>query len=182
MADETPGDPLARGLPSSVCAATVGRQSRCQEIVTDQGDCPAQRQCGVWRAITNLCHPSAASPKCTAPDAARLLLPPGSWRSHGTRCRWASVTRPGPAAAWCADLWASPLSSTNSTPLSVSPAYSEAVGPQRGEDSGEGQQKGRGVPTLRVGELHVDGRQLGLRQPGPQRLDLALTAIFERLS
>jgi hypothetical protein len=65
---------------------------------------------------------------------------------------------------------------------SPSHADSEAVGPQRGEDTGEGQQKGRGVPTLRVGELNVDGRQLGLWQTGPQRLDLALAAVVERLA
>jgi hypothetical protein len=80
---ETPGDSLARGLPSPVCTARVGRQSRRQETVTDDGECPAQRQCGVWRAIRNLCHLSAALPKpysaSCCPSAALTRVVAFSW-------------------------------------------------------------------------------------------------------
>jgi hypothetical protein len=49
-----PGDPLARGLPSPVCTARAGRQSRRQQTVTDRGECPAQRQYAGWFASTNV--------------------------------------------------------------------------------------------------------------------------------
>ena len=104
MAHETPGDSRVRALPSPVCTGRAGRQSRRQETVTDSGECPAQGWHARGFAITNGHRPLAVLPN---PHKGRLLpvccLPPRSCRSHGTRGRKASVSRPGPAptlSAW----------------------------------------------------------------------------------
>jgi len=39
---ETPGDPLARGLPSPVYTGRAGRQSHPQQMVVDRGKRPAE--------------------------------------------------------------------------------------------------------------------------------------------
>src|SRR5215207_6120693 len=65
MTHETPGDPRVRALPSPVCTARAGRQSRREETVMDSGECPAQRWYALWFAITNVHRLLAASPTLT---------------------------------------------------------------------------------------------------------------------
>jgi hypothetical protein len=66
IAHETPGDPLARGLPSPVCTGRAASQSRWQETMTDRGEYPAQRWYTMWFAITNVHRLLAAFPTLTS--------------------------------------------------------------------------------------------------------------------
>jgi hypothetical protein len=70
MAHETPGDSLARGLPSPVCTARAGRQGPTRETMMDCGGCPAQRRYARWFTITNIHRLLAAFPN---PHKGRLL-------------------------------------------------------------------------------------------------------------
>ena len=73
MAHETPGDLRVRALPSPVCTAWAGSQSRWQEMVTDSGECPAPQPylpAPPTRFITLCPHPFRPS---RTPAAAQLL-------------------------------------------------------------------------------------------------------------
>jgi len=54
MAHEIPGDPRVRAPPSPVRTALVTDQSRRRQMMKDSGECPAQRRCAGWFAITGL--------------------------------------------------------------------------------------------------------------------------------
>jgi hypothetical protein len=81
MTHETPGDPLARGLPSPVCTDRAGRQSRRQETVTDRGKRPVQERYAATFGVTILHSLLRVFPTLTCddccPSAARASRPSG---------------------------------------------------------------------------------------------------------
>jgi hypothetical protein len=83
MAHETPGDPLARGLPSHVCTTWAGRQSRREEIVTECGESPVQELFGANLGVTVPHRLSVVFPIltrdvcCPTRLAVRALFAPG---------------------------------------------------------------------------------------------------------
>jgi hypothetical protein len=107
MADETPGDPLARGLPSPVCTARGGRQSNPPEMVADHGERPAQKLSGSMPTLRvfhhlpltfprfpgAICCPPAAQPTRLLRSSSQELAGDSAERSKTPPGRQARVTK-----------------------------------------------------------------------------------------